>query len=300
MHVQRLLVETLAASNAIKKITSISDDERPVVFWHGFGDSYNSTEMQRVFDIVHESKPKSFVHSIHIDQDESRDRRASMFSNLNVDIDIACEQLASIPELATGFDMIGFSQGGLFARAAIERCSLPVKTLITFGSPHSGISDLPKCTEGDWLCKKRNQFLLRSGNIWNRNSQSSIVPAQYFRRQEDYDRYLEYSAFLADVNNEREQRNETYVKNLEALQKLVLIQFGEDETVHPKCTAWFCDLDSEGNTLDFDQTIFYEDDLIGLKTLYDNGSIDFLTINGRHMEISDEYFKQLIETYLGK
>lgn len=298
MHIQKLLVQSLQASSALKKVTSSNNDERPIVFWHGFGDSYNSTAMQRVVNVVKDSKPGAFMYSVKLDDDDSKDQRLSMFSDVNVDIDYACEQLRDIPALATGFDMIGFSQGGLFARAAIERCALPVETLITFGSPHTGISDLPACADGDWVCKRRNALLLRSGNIWNHNTQTSIVPAQYFRRQQDYDRYIESSMFLADVNNERGDKNSTYVENMKTLERLILIQFTRDETVVPKCTAWFCDLDSEGNVLDFNETRFYKEDLVGLKALYDEDKIEFLSVDDRHMSFSDEYLKELVQKYL--
>lgn len=300
MLIQRVVVETLAYTNALKKITSMDKDESAVVFWHGFGDSYNSTAMQRVMGIVRESRPQSYSYSIYLNPDNSKDQRLSMFSDLNEDIDFVCDQLRDIPALATGFDMVGFSQGGLFARAAIERCALPVNALVTFGSPHTGIADLPPCDDGDWLCKRRHELLLRSGNIWNHKAQTSIVPAQYFRRPEDYDKYLDSSGLLADVNNERPKKNATYVSNLQRLQKLVLIQFDRDDTVTPKCTAWFCDLDSQGNTVEFADTALYKDDLIGLKSLYDDNKIEFLSVDDRHMSFSDEYFKEIVEKYIGQ
>lgn len=64
------------------------------------------------------------------------------------------EQLASIPELGRGFDGIGFSQGGQFLRGYVERYDdPPVFNLITFGSQHMGISDIPECRTFDFLCE---------------------------------------------------------------------------------------------------------------------------------------------------
>lgn len=300
MYIQRIIVESLAASNIIKKVTSVGDDERPVVFWHGYGDSYNSTAMQHVIGIVRETKPDSYTYSIKLDDDGSKDQRLSMFSDVNMDIDYVCKQLREVDSLANGFDMIGFSQGGLFARAAVERCALPVHTLITFGSPHSGISDLPKCAPNDWLCKKKNDALTKPGNIWRDWVQNTVVPAQYFRRRDDYYEYLEKSAFLADVNNERENKQQLYKDNLGSLERLVLIQFEQDQTVVPKCTAWFCDEDDEGNYVSFVDTKFYRKDLLGLKSLYDNGQIDFLSVDDDHMSFSDDYLREIAQRYLGK
>ena len=82
-------------------------------------------------------------------------------------------QLNSIQELQGGFDAIGFSQGisstssygtwnidtlwragGQFLRAYVERYNNPpVNNLITFGSQHMGISDIPACNPYDFLCQ---------------------------------------------------------------------------------------------------------------------------------------------------
>ena len=49
--------------------------------------------------------------------------------------------------------------------------------------------------------------------------------------------YLNHSMFLADVNNERPERNSSYAKNLSSLGKLVMIMFTHDDTVVPKESA---------------------------------------------------------------
>ena len=91
-----------------------------------------------------------------------------------------CQQLGDIPQLQNGFDAIGFSQGGLFLRAYAERCNNPLlKTLITFGSPHNGISDLPLCKPRDFLCRQRNSLV--KSQIWSSYAQTEVVFAQYFR-----------------------------------------------------------------------------------------------------------------------
>jgi len=59
-----------------------------------------------------------------------------------------CEELGSLKQLKGGFNMVGFSQGGQFLRAVIQRCghSLPpVHTLITMGGQHQGVMNTPGC-----------------------------------------------------------------------------------------------------------------------------------------------------------
>jgi len=46
-------------------------------------------------------------------------------------------------------------------------------------------------------------------------------------------RYLELSEWLADINNEREEKNKTYATNLSSLEKFVMIRFSEAKTVVP-------------------------------------------------------------------
>jgi palmitoyl-protein thioesterase len=299
MFIPKLTVQALAAYNAIKKITTISDDMRPLVFWHGMGDSYNSSAMQRVLEVVHDYDPRIATFSVHINTDDELDQRASLLGDANVQVDYVCDQLHNITALDAGFDFIGFSQGGLFARAAVERCALNVTNLITFGSPHTGVSDLPKCSENDWLCKRKNAVLKRQ--VWRETIQKSVIAAQYFRDPLDYDRYLTYSRFLADVNNEREDFNQTYIDNFSKIEKLVLIKFSKDETLVPLDSAWFYDQNkTTGETLPFNQTNIYKNDLIGLKSLSDQDRIDFLSIDDRHMNISDEFLKDILNKYISK
>jgi palmitoyl-protein thioesterase len=52
------------------------------------------------------------------------------------EVDAACSQINAMPQLANGFNAIGFDQGGLFLRAVVERCGLPVRSLVTMGTPH--------------------------------------------------------------------------------------------------------------------------------------------------------------------
>jgi len=54
-----------------------------------------------------------------------------------------------------------------------------------------------------------------------------------FQNPEDLEKYLELSAWLADVNNEREEKNDTYAYHLSSLEKFVMIKFTEEKTVIP-------------------------------------------------------------------
>lgn len=128
--------------------------------------------------------------------------------------------------------------------------------------------------------------------------QSHLVPAQYFRDPENLDDYLEYSNFLADINNEREVKNETYKENLGKLERFVMYLFEDDETVVPKETGWFAEVNGTDVTLLRDRRI-YGEDWIGLKALDKKGALIFETTEGGHMRLTDELLKSVFKDYYG-
>ncbi|CAZ84943.1 unnamed protein product [Tuber melanosporum] len=273
----------------------------PLVIWHGLGDAYDSEGIQSVGNLAQQVHPGTFVHSIYLDQDSDADRSATFFGQVDGQIASVCSQLSTIPELSSGFNAIGFSQGGQFLRGYIQRCNdPPVKTLITLGSQHNGIADfLAECKPTDFVCRTASSALRSSK--WTPWVQNRVVPAQYFRDPEDLSAYLEHSAFLADINNERPgERNKTYAENLASLEGFVMLMFEDDTTVVPKESAWFAEFNkTTGERTLVEDRELYKQDWIGLKELGDRKRLEFLTAPGRHMELSDELLTGLFKKYLG-
>lgn len=281
------------------QITNV-ENVKPVVLWHGLGDNYNSSGMNKVKDIINSIYPDTFVYSIAIDEDPSTDQQRSMFGDANVELEQVCETLSTIPELESGFNAIGFSQGGVFIRALIERCPfVKVHNLVTFGSPHLGIMELPLCKDPkDWLCKARNGLLKKQ--VWFDSVQKRVIPAQYFRDPAQIDKYLEHSNLLADINNERVEKNSTYRHKFSSISKLVLITFTEDATLVPKDSAAFIDFDPEtGTIIPFTETDLYQRDYIGLKQLHEQNKVEFLSIEADHMKITENFLREVTINYLG-
>ncbi|KAI5955897.1 hypothetical protein KGF54_001399 [Candida jiufengensis] len=226
MHISNLFNFQSLLTNTITT-TPTTADYRPVILWHGLGDNYNASGIHNVNSLLKDIYPGIFFHSIYIEEDPSSDQQKSLFGDANKEIEIVCKQLQNIPQLTTtttqGIDAIGFSQGGVLLRGLIERCSgIKINNLITFGSPHMGVMEIKLCNDNDWFCKRRNEILKKQ--IWFDNVQKNIIPAQYFRDPYELDNYLKYSYFLADINNERDDKNKTYTKNFSSINKLVLIQ----------------------------------------------------------------------------
>ena len=121
------------------------------------------------------------------------------FGNVNEQLDFVATQLANVTELQDGFDAIGFSQGmlllscigmhdlhivpllnaalagGQFLRAYIELYNTPpVNNLITFGSQHMGVSDLPLCSRWDLFCQLARRYAARGG-VYTEWAQHNLV-----------------------------------------------------------------------------------------------------------------------------
>ena len=50
---------------------------------------------------------------------------------------------------------------------------------------------------------------------------------------------MAHNQFLADINNERSQKQQQYKQNMLSLKQLVLVRFADDVLVVPKDSAWF-------------------------------------------------------------
>jgi palmitoyl-protein thioesterase len=272
----------------------------PLVIWHGLGDDFEGRGLRHVAALAEEINPGTYVHIIKLADNADDDRPASYLGNVTEQISRVCEQLGSEPVLSTAsaINALGFSQGGQFLRAYIERCNFPpVHNLVTFGSQHNGISRFQSCANyGDWVCRAA-EALLRFGT-WSDFVQSRLVPAQYFRDPEDLDAYLEHSNLLADINNERETKNPSYKDNLASLNRFAMFMFEDDETAIPKESAWFADVNStSGEVIPLRRRQLYKEDWLGLKALDEQGKLDFATTPGVHMHLTDEILTQVFKDY---
>ncbi|RIA98034.1 palmitoyl-protein thioesterase 1 [Glomus cerebriforme] len=272
---------------------------RPVVLWHGMGDTCCGEEsMVKVQQVINDTLPGIYTYSIMLGDNESQDKKLGFFGNINDEVEHVCEILKNDENLKDGFNAIGFSQGGQFLRAYVQRCNdPPVHNLITFGSQHAGISDIPGCSKDDRLCQLMRTIARRGA--YSNYVRTRVIQAQYYKDPNHLDTYLQQNIFLPDINNELDNKNETYKMNLKSLNKLVLIRFTEDITVKPKDSAWFSFYSSEGDLLTLHQQPIYTEDWIGLKYLDKNGKLDFKDCEGAHMQIPLEYLRdEVIMPYL--
>jgi len=239
------------------------------------------------------------VHA-RVDDDDAADRSAGFWGNVTEQVAKACADIAAHPILSTApaIDALGFSQGGQFLRAYVERCNdPPVRSLVTFGSQHNGIASFKGCGSTDWVC--RGAMALLRGNTWSGFVQGRLVPAQYYRDPEDYERYLEGSNFLADINNERAVKDGGYKKNLAKLVNFAMYMFDDDTTVIPKETSWFEEVNGTEVT-PLRARSLYTEDWLGLRRLDRKGGLKFRVVpEADHMQIPIDLLNQTFAEFFG-
>ena len=84
------------------------------------------------------------------------------------------------------------------------------------------------------------------------------------------------------------------------LQKFVMVKFDQDSTVVPRGTEWFgfYRLGQAQEMLKCNETQLYQEDWIGLRSLDEEGKVDFLVTEGDHLQFSDKFLNEVIDTYL--
>jgi palmitoyl-protein thioesterase len=245
-----------------------------------------------------ELKNSVYTYLIQIGKTEKEEFNNSFFKHSEEQIELACAQLTTNPELKNGFNLIGFSQGGQLARGLVQRCDLPRPlSLITLGGQHQGVYGLPRCISK--TCNIIRNWI--NFGAYKSFFQNRLVQAQYWHDPLHEKEYILKSQFLADINNERRPRNNTYRKRLMSLERFVMVQFDDDTIVIPKETSLFGFYES-GQTkkvVPLEQTLLYTEDWLGLRELDSEQRLIQLHCPGNHLHVKDQWFiDQIIKPFL--
>ena len=276
----------------------------PVVLWHGMGDTCcYPFSMGHISDMIKENTDdnQQYVLSLKIGDSLAQDTINGFLKPVNEQVEMACQQIANDVQLKNGYHAVGFSQGGQFLRAVAQRCpDPPMKNLITIGAQHQGVYGFPKCPgEENEFCDNIREFLTEMAYI--DKIQQRLVQAQYWHDPIYHDYYVRSSVFLAEINNERDVKNISYVKNLESLDNFVMVKHNADSMVEPVESEHF-GFYAPGSSMEkipMEETQLYKEDWIGLKSLNERGKIAFLELDGDHLEFSDEWFiENIVDPYL--
>jgi len=289
-----LAMVTASPSPQAGRATSV-----PVVLWHGMGDS--AAGMVGIEKILKREISGVYVHRIMIGRNLIEDVESGFFRDTNRQISEVCEMMAADPELQDGYNAIGFSQGGQFLRAVAQRCpNPPMKNLVTFGGQHQGVFGFPNCPgEMIFFCDIVRDLLNYGAYV--DFVQDFLVQAQYWHDPLHFDTYIEKSKFLAEINNEKPDKNSSYAENLAALENFVMVKHTKDTMVEPLESEHF-EFYKPGQSdviLPLRESPIYVEDRIGLKALDEAGKLHFLDVEGEHLHFTEQWFiDEIINVFL--
>ena len=248
-----------------------------VVLIHGMGDTCcNPSSLGAIEEAVKKAALSSSttttkVMSIRFGKSETSDFISGFIGNaFRLVNDFGCEQIvreARKEESET--ILLGFSQGGVFARAMVEFCGdkANVKKLITFGAPHAGVWKFPGCdrmasTASRKWCEYSRKIASKAA--YSKMWKSKSVQASYFRDVSDKERFETYErsgsllsvingeGFFDDANtttrsarqNDELRRRKRRRERMCNLDLFAMFSFEKDKVVVPKDSAVFSDAPS--------------------------------------------------------
>lgn len=190
-----------------------------------------------------------------------------------------------------------------------------MNNLITLGGQHQGVFGLPDCPSlSSKTCEYFRQLLNYAA--YARWVQDYLVQATYWHDPLNEYVYKESSTFLADINNERVV-NETYIQNLQSLNKFVMVKFTKDKIVQPIESQWFGyykpGQDKDIQKLE-ESELFLKvwsdfqlmnsakhsllQNRLGLQEMHKRNKLVFLECEGNHLQFTKEWFKSNIYPFL--
>ncbi|KAM8975958.1 palmitoyl-protein thioesterase 1 [Pelodytes ibericus] len=283
-----------------RSLQTFGGEPVPLVIWHGMGDSCcNPFSMGAIKKLVEKEIPGIYVLSLEIGNGITEDMENSFFLNVNEQVSRVCKQLAKDSKLRQGYNSMGFSQGGQFLRAVAQRCPHPpMRKLISIGGQHQGVYGLPHCPgQLFYICNWIREHL--ESGAYSKAVQEHLVQAEYWHDPLNEEAYRNNSIFLADINQERNV-NESYKRNLQALEKFVMVKFLQDTMVVPADSEWFgfYKPGQSKEIIPLQNSTLYTEDRLGLREMEKAGKLVFLGVDGDHLHITDQWFNEKILPFL--
>jgi len=270
----------------------------PVVLWHGMGDNCCNVFSMGSIKSTLEITLGTYVHSVRIGDSAQEDTLHGFLDLVDRQVDYVCDVLRADPMLANGFNAIGFSQGGQFLRAYVQRCNNPpVHNLISVGGQHQGVAGFPRCKGPELLCNTARALL--NVGAYVPFVQRRLVQAQYWHDPHAA-RYRRDNIFLPGLNNELATKNETYKRNLMSLNKFVMVKFSHDTMVTPRESEWFeFYADGDASTIvPLRDSALYKEDWLGLQAMDQANQLVFLESPGDHLQLPLGYFQTVLMPFL--
>jgi palmitoyl-protein thioesterase len=244
---------------------SINSSTKPIVLLHGIeSTAENLNELKKWIEITWNRQ----VFNLELGDGTDYSTSTPIYTQIE-ELKLTLHEYS---ELKNGFDFIGISQGGIIGRGYVQlyndRPDYKIENLITLVSPHGGVYD------------KSLGFI----NFYTKKMQKSLSFSNYWRNPNEMILYLTHSAFLADVNNEKFHKNDTYKKNLDKINNFVMVYSPEDEIIKPPDSGIFATFNSKLKSIDLFEQELYKQDWIGLKKLNLEKRLHIRKTNCTHVE----------------
>jgi len=319
-----------------------------IVLVHGMGDTCcNPLSLGKIESLIESSSntETNKVISIKFGRNSVSDFISGFIGNaFSLVEDFGCAQLRDAKEemMMNDFDteknddkvetiLLGFSQGGVFARAMVETCEDEVNALITFGAPHSGVWKFPGCDKmANALSRKWCEYSRKvaSKAAYSKMLKSKSVQASYFRDVSDakrFEQYVRSGSLLSVINGEEDGSDDDDARGEERKMKMgqrrrekmcnldvfAMFSFEKDEVVVPRDSAVFSDAPSvpfeyteekSSELLNVRETKFYlnEEDGLCLRELDEKNRMKIDVVpDAHHMQFSLEWFTEnVIDKYI--
>jgi len=262
-------------------ILSTCDLPLPVAIFHGFGDACDNPGMQRLTEFFSVNLYNTYTKCI-----ETGGSEKDIITSFHSQAERGCEAIKSDEKFNGNFSVVGLSQGSLLARYIIQKCDMKgkVKNYVSIGGPQMGVAKFPHCSSGIF-CRLINGLVGKA--VYYSYIQENVGPAGYYKTHYDIDTYLKFSSFLADLNNEKNEKNPEYKKRIMDLDRVLLIKFSKDTMIIPKETAHFEFYDKNDNIVALKDSDFYNQDYLGVKKLIEENKVKFVELEGDHLRFEN-------------
>jgi palmitoyl-protein thioesterase len=288
----KLLIFAILATFAFGLITKeLNDGAVPIVLFHGYGgacDKCLAKYLGQKLNVV-----ATCIEPSPIPEDGPI---YSKITPINVQGQRACDMINNNTDFQGEFDLVGFSQGTIMSRYIIQNCKLngSVRNFISFGGPLNGQYP-PRCGWLDLGCIYTKY--MDGAMAYDDDHQENFAWASYWKDPAHYQQYLDQSTWLAEANNEVNY-SEARRQSMLDLNGALFIKWDAETTISPAESSWWGGYDKNFNVIDRFHDDVYLEDLVGIKTLEEEGRALFISIPGKHMEYTFTQIDEIIIPFI--
>ncbi|XP_072389371.1 lysosomal thioesterase PPT2 homolog [Diabrotica undecimpunctata] len=267
-------------------VYTLTHGYKPVILLHGVMTGAESMEL--IKKRIEEKHPGTVVYNIQ--QFEGWYSLENMWYQVQQVSQTITNITMKYPE---GVNFLGYSQGALLGRTILQaNPNHTVHRYISLSGPQAGqygtqflhlyFPGLALETAFELFYSRVGQHT-SVGNYWNDPYHKKL--------------YMDYSQYLPYINNEIENVKSDDFKNaLLKLDRLVLIGGPDDNVITPWQSSQFGYYNENGTVIDIKDRAIFQQDSIGLKTLYEKKKLKLVTVPGvnhfmwhLNMTICDNY-----------